>query len=82
MNLIAPNDLFSVEFSFADTQRERTQLWNHPPPCSAVIRFNEKVRSYEDADGYFEFDAVDVEMALSAILQELPHLMNDDEGAH
>ena len=80
-SFVAPSDLFSIEYSAANTQRERDQLWNNPPPCGSVIRFDNDFGNSEGTCGCFEFDAADVEMTLRNRLQESPHLMNEDEGA-
>ena len=77
-SFVAPSDLFSIEYSAANTQRERDQLWNNPPLCGAIIRFGNEIGRSQGTCGSFEFDAADVEIALRNRLQESPHLMNDD----
>lgn len=78
---IAPRDLFSIEYSVANSQRERDLLWHNPPPCGAIIRFGNEIGSPEGTYGDFEFDAADVEIALRYQLQASPHLEHEDEGA-
>jgi hypothetical protein len=63
-----------------DAEKERSRLWENPPPCGSVIRFSQDC-VYEDVHGEFQFRTADVENELKNFLRENPHLANDDEGA-
>ena len=63
-----------------DAQKERSRLWENPPPCGPLIRFVQKY-NYGETHGEFLFKTADVEQELKDIIRENPHLANGDEGA-
>ncbi|WP_339892026.1 hypothetical protein [Neptuniibacter pectenicola] len=75
---VTPSELFTIEYSVANTQRECDLFLKHPPSCGSVIRF---YTNNDGSYGCFEFYAADVEAALYNSSQASTHQMNDEEGA-
>ena len=85
-NLINPTKLFERKFGLAPRMRERSELWENPPPCGSLIRYRQQYGCYAETYGEFLFHASEVEKVLrqrfsEQHLAESPQLLNGDEGA-
>jgi hypothetical protein len=80
-NLINPGKIFERTFGLAARMRERSELWENPPPCGSLIRYRQEYGCYTESYGVLIFNASQVEQVIRQRLAQWPSLINDDEGA-
>ncbi len=79
--ILDPSKLFEQDLGFAARMREEARLWNKPPPCAAVIQYQQGGSLYEETFGEFVFRAGDVQDALVSRIRENQGRPREHEAA-